>query len=177
MSCLPWLSSLELRGAKIIIAGAPCSGKTTFAAAHALPGDEILDYDVVHAELTGLPLYVHDESQISRTVDEFGGRARAMRQGWIIRTAPTASARTASREAMQARSIVLEVEPAECLARLERSTRPEAAKSRLRSVIEEWWSRYSRYDGRDYEGRSWTWQGIPHETVLPGFELAAADSL
>ncbi|MEK6225806.1 MAG: hypothetical protein AABM40_05850 [Chloroflexota bacterium] len=171
MSCLPWLSSLELRGAKIIVAGAPCSGKTTFAAAHALPGDEILDYDVVHAELTGLPLYVHDESQISRTVDEFGGRAIAMRQGWIIRTAPTAADRTRSREAHNARSIVLEVWPGECLARLERSDRPDAAKSRLRPVIEEWWNRYSRYGGRDYDARTWTWLGIPHESVLSHFEL------
>ena len=170
MSCLPWLSSLELRGPKIIVAGPPCSGKTTFAKIHALAGDEVLDYDVVHAELTGLPLYVHDETQISRTVDEFGGRARAMRQGWIVRTAPTAAARAAAREAMQARSIVLEVWPGECLARLEASGRPDSAKIRLRAYVDEWWRRYKR----DYEARTFTWLGIPHETPLSWFELPAA---
>ena len=174
MSCLPWLSSLELRAAKIVIAGPPCSGKTTFAHQHALAGDQILDYDVVHAELTGLPLYVHDESQIARTVDLFGTRALGMRQGWIIRTAPTAAARRSAREAANARSIVLEVWPGECLERLERSGRPEVAKARLRLYVDEWWRQYGRHGGRDYEGRTATWLGIPHESVLTPFDLLAA---
>jgi shikimate kinase len=167
MSCLAWLADLELRGAKILVAGAPCSGKTTFAKAHALAGDEILDYDVVHAELTNLELYVHDESQISRSVSEFGRRARAMRQGWIIATAPSIDRRRALRKSLQARSIVLEIWPGECLARLERSDRPDAAKMRLRSAITEWWERYHA----DVEAYSWGWLGLPHETALNEYDL------
>ena len=170
MSCLPWLSSIELRGAKIVVAGPPCSGKNTFAQLHALAGDEILDYDVVHAELTGLPLYEHDESEISRTVHVFGTRAAAVRQGWILATAPAIATRRAFRETHNARTIVLEVWPGECHARLERSDRPAAAKTRLGPVIDQWWARYER----DHDGRTWTWLGIPHESALTHFDLSAA---
>ena len=170
MSCLPWLSSLELRGAKIVVAGPPCSGKNTFADAHRLAGDDVLDYDQVHAELTGLPLHVHDESEISRTVHVFGTRAAAMRQGWILATAPAIATRKSFRETHNARSVVLEVWPGECLTRLERSDRPDAAKARLRPVIDAWWARYEP----DHEARTWTWLGIPHESALTHFELTPA---
>jgi hypothetical protein len=170
VSCLLWLVDLELRGPKIIVSGPPCSGKTTFAELHRLPGDEVLDYDQVHAELTGLPLYVHLESEIARTVHIFGSRAVAMRQGWIIRSAPSAAARKATREAHSARSIVLEVWPGECLERLERTDRPDIAKARLRIYIDDWWKRYEK----DFEARRATWLGIPHESLLTHFELPTA---
>jgi hypothetical protein len=93
-----------------------------------------------------------------------------MRQGWIISTAPAIAQRRAFREKHYARSIVLEVWAGECLARLERSGRPDVAKARLRPVIDEWWRRYER--GRDYEAQAWSWLGIPHETVLTAFDLA-----
>jgi hypothetical protein len=167
VSCLAWLADINLRGPKILIAGAPCSGKTTFADAHKLEDDEVLDWDVIHAELTGLPLYVQDESQIQRTVHEFGTRALSMRQGWIIATAPTIAQRRAIRERHHARSIVIEVWPGELLARLELADRPDVAKARLRPAIEQWWERYRP----DFEARTWSWLGIAHETALNEYDL------
>lgn len=167
MSCFGWLSSLEARGAKIIVAGPPCSGKNSFAELHRLAGDEILDYDVVHAELTGLPLYVHDDDQISRTIHVFGERAMAMRQGWIIQTAADPAARARAREAHTARSIVLRVWPGECHARLEASDRPDLAKMRLRPVIDEWWRRYRA----DHEAQTTMCLGQPLEISLTYFAL------
>lgn len=90
-----------------------------------------------------------------------------MRQGWLIRSSPEATARAATREIHLARSIVLEVWPGECLARLERSDRSANAKARLRRYIDQWWARYER----DYQAQTWTWLGIPHESILTHFRL------
>lgn len=114
---------------------------------HRLEGDGVIDFDVVHSELTGLPLYVHDDAQLDRVIDECGRRARLMWRGFIITSSPTSAARRRFRETHSARSIVLRPWPGECLARLEASDRPESAKARLREYIGIWWDRFEH----DYE--------------------------
>ena len=46
--------------ARWIVAGAPCSGKSTFVRDHLHPSELVYDYDLMHVALSGQRLYQHD---------------------------------------------------------------------------------------------------------------------
>lgn len=141
MTCLPWLASLELRGNVVLVAGPPLSGKTTLARTHALKGDVLVDFDFIHAEITGLPLYQRDAEQVATTMSVFNQRAHALKQGFIVQTAAKQSIR-AYAHTRHARTIVLEVAPATCIARVVQ--RPASVRGALRTAINAWWVEYQR---------------------------------
>jgi len=126
-----------------ILCGPPCSGKTTYAREHAVAGDVVLDYDELMAELSGMPLYYQPFSLRGEAERVFQERAAAMRQGWIIRSAPRKEQRGYLRELYHARSLVLIVPAAICIARLELTGRPADVKLRQREYVYEWHRQYT----------------------------------
>jgi len=125
-----------------LVAGPPCSGKTTYALAHAAAGDEVLDYDVVFAELSGLPLYEREFGHADAVGAEFQRRLARIRQGFVIRCAPNKQHRAIIRRIHRAASVVLAVPAEICHARLRASDRPEQVKPGLHQAIDAWWDEY-----------------------------------
>lgn len=125
----------------VLVAGPPCSGKTTYVREHAEPRESVLDYDEVYAELSGDPLHVRDERYREQVDAEF---RRLLRIGadWIIRCAPQRGHRATLRKLCRARSVVLAVPAEVCLERLEASDRPPEVKERQARAIHEWWGSY-----------------------------------
>ena len=128
-----------------VVAGPPCAGKTTYVAAHRQPGDQVLDWDDVFAELTGLPVHdrgVQDRAAVEAQAEQvFRSRMDALTQGWIIRLAPNSRHRAIMRRLKGARSVVLALPIDECLDRLRRD--PSRDQERDAQAIRQWWSAYS----------------------------------
>lgn len=80
-----------------VVAGPPCAGKNTWVEQHAQPGDVIIDYDQIMADLSGRPLHDHDERLRAHANDEPDQQIRQLlasgKRGWIIATAPKARQR------------------------------------------------------------------------------------
>lgn len=125
-----------------ILAGPPCSGKTTYARTHAERLDVVLDWDAVFADVSGHALYVQPYRFHRDVAHEFQLRAARVHRGFIIRSAPARAERAALRARHRARSIVLAVWPYECVRRLQRSDRPSDVKARQELYIHEWWGLY-----------------------------------
>jgi 5-methylcytosine-specific restriction protein A len=136
-------STIVRRGDVVILCGPPCSGKTTFAHQHAEPGDQILDWDSLFAEMTGLPMYVQPDEHAHRVGEVFRARGRSLKRGWHISTAPTRQKRAILRDITGGDALILAVPATECLARLERSDRPAAVKMAQRNAIAYWWREYA----------------------------------
>jgi hypothetical protein len=128
----------------IIVAGPPCSGKTTFVEERALPQDPILDWDAIYTEIAGQgvrPAPVGWDRERQATELEFRRRWDSMTTGWVIRCAPHRRHRSLMRKLKGAQSIVLATPPAECIRRLMLDdTRPD--KEAWITEIHRWWMEY-----------------------------------
>lgn len=136
------MDSLAARGAVVVLSGPPCAGKTTFARQNALEGDEILDWDEVFAEVSGLRAHVHPPEWEDRVGVEFLRRARGLRRGWFISNAPERRKRAMLRRITGGRSLILATSAETCLRRLDASDRPAAVKTAQRVVVAAWWQLY-----------------------------------
>lgn len=130
-----------------IVAGPPCSGKNTYVEQHAEPGDTVVDYDQIMADLTGRSLHQHDEARVEQAMAErdrqIGLLLSTAQRGWIITASPYAAARHAYRCSTV---VVLLPGQATCLQRAA-TARPPA------------WQDYIRAWHRDYEPH-------PRDTVI-----------
>lgn len=119
-----------------VVAGAPCSGKSTYVERHARPGDAVIDFDVIARDLGSPDDWQHQEPWKTAAQDEMAAQIAAIgdEDAWIIRTDPTVAASVA--EALGGRLIVLDPGEAVCLERA--AYRP----SGTRRVIRLWyWQR------------------------------------
>lgn len=123
-----------------IVAGPPCSGKTTWAQQQT-PG-RVLDFDALFAEITGLDLYDQPKEHRAVVDAEFRSRLEGFTGGSIIRMAPRKQHRAVLRRIHHAQSVVLAVAPETCLARLAASDRPEEVKAVHAAAIHRWWADY-----------------------------------
>lgn len=133
----------------VLLAGPPCSGKSTLARLESgWHGGEVLDWDDIRAELTGLETHDHgpNPDEVLPVVESiYQDRARQLVGAglvWMIRSAPTKQNRAMLRRLYGVVPVVLAVPIEECLARLEASDRPESAKQYYRPAIVRWWERY-----------------------------------
>jgi predicted kinase len=134
-----------------LLAGPPCSGKSTLARLEAeWHGGHVLDWDDIRAEVTGLETHDHgpNPAQVLPVVESiYQQRAQQLVAAaglvWMIRAAPTKQNRAMLRRLYGVVPIVLAVPVDECLARLEASDRPGSSKLYYRSAIASWWSRYA----------------------------------
>jgi shikimate kinase len=133
----------------VILAGPPCSGKTTLAHHLATDQDAVLDYDVIARNLGSPVPWLHPEPW--RTAAEHDMQAAIARAAqhpsdgtaWVIRTAPRAGQRSALAQQWQAQVYLLNPGERECVARARADSRPSGT---ARS-IGLWHHRYSPWSG------------------------------
>ena len=117
----------------ILVAGPPCGGKTTYVAEHALPGQNVLDYDDIVQGL-GKPRY-----EAGPEVTEPARRiwvASLPSADWVIWCAPRRQDRGRFRSQHNAGVIVVMASMAECLKRAE--DRPPVWREHIRRWFAAW---------------------------------------
>ena len=116
---------------RYVVAGAPCSGKSTFVRAHAEARDLIYDYDSVHMALSGRPSHDHD-AQIRPFVlaarDGVYGEleVRTEQAAWVITSTRKTTDLEGLRDRLGAEVVVLMVDREEAHRRCALDGRPEA---------------------------------------------------
>lgn len=127
-----------------LIAGPPCSGKTTYARTHAAPDDTVADLDIIAMQL-GSPRQWHHEDETRHEAEGFM-RARmaaiarmATGTAWVIRCVPESQRRTSLAHAIGATRVLVLLPPTPTLVARARQ-RPQRAHT-LRA-IHAWLERY-----------------------------------
>ena len=126
---------------RVLIAGPPAAGKSTYVQEHAKPGDVVLDYDEIARELGSPDPWDHPHEigvAAEREMQRRLARLPDDRDAWVIRSAPKREAREALAAEIGADVIVLDVPADEAKARAARDGRP----SWTASAIDRWWDRY-----------------------------------
>lgn len=120
----------------VVVAGPPCSGKSSYVAEHAQPGDVVIDYDAI-ASAIGADGDTHDHHPVLHGITLHACDAifrRALRDHhiagiWLIRSKPRGSDL-----AMATELVVLDTPLEECYRRAVAADRPE----RVLELIEGW---------------------------------------
>jgi hypothetical protein len=124
-----------------VVAGPPCSGKTSYVRGHAGPGDLVVDYDALAVALgsgdshdhpaTLRPFILNARDAVIDRLSRFSDVPHA----WVIYGAPTLAERHAI---VGADVVVLAVDAAECKRRAVEAGRPE----RWAGLVDQWWLAY-----------------------------------
>lgn len=146
-----------MTGELVLVAGAPCSGKSTYVERHFAAGDALLDYDVIAAAIGGgRPIEPgrHDEAHHALVVGAYYGALQATRFAvlgftvWAVRCAPSADERQRFRAINHADVVVLEVPAEVCIERARQRYGESELFDEYTEAIERWWRQYQR-DPRD----------------------------
>jgi hypothetical protein len=127
---------------RYIVAGPPCSGKTTFVEQHKRPDDLVFDYDVIQRELSGRTLYDHDPELVDEAL---AIRERIFEQlerdpdrsAWIITATPRAAELRAMRDRLGAQVVLLQVDRGEAHRRCDADDRPSV----WHDYVDRWFER------------------------------------
>lgn len=131
----------------VVLAGPPCSGKTTLAARMAQDGDVVLDYDTIARTLGSPTHWLHPEPYRTRAeqhMQQAIHRAHADPSpgtAWVLRTAPRPEHRARLAQQWDATVYLLDPGEAECRRRAVADSRP----SGTRRSIGEWYHRHSAW--------------------------------
>lgn len=139
----------QLPGWVVVIAGPPCSGKSTLAARLAGSGDVVLDFDVIARALGSPASWLHAEPYRTRAE----ARMREL-MGWlpghgsgtayVVRSLPDPRHRATTVRLLRARvAYVVDPGVAECLRRCEVDGRPVGTVGE----IGEWYARFRPWSG------------------------------
>jgi len=131
-----------------VISGPPCAGKSTFVTENALPGDIVIDMDLIASAMVVDDIEPHDYSdevrQIARSARKVAVK-EALRIGqvsrrnvWIVHTQPDAEWSRIYRM-HNARVTVVDPGRDECLRRL--ADRPSSQHVRTKRVIDDFYAR------------------------------------
>jgi predicted kinase len=116
-----------------LLAGPPCSGKSTLAGKLAKPGDPILDFDTICAELDGRPGWDHNRATQRRAEALMARRMRQLHHhagdAYVIRCAPDRIQRAHLARQLQATVWVLNPGKDTCLRRARADRRPASTVS------------------------------------------------
>lgn len=121
----------------VLIAGAPCSGKTTLAHDLAGPSDLVVDFDDIARRLGSPVMWLHPEpyrsqaeAEMRSVLDQLPGRGDGT--AYVIRSAPTARARALAVKAIGASlCVVVGTSEAECHERADRDGRPDGTHEQI----------------------------------------------
>jgi predicted kinase len=131
-----------------IITGPPCAGKSTFVRDNALPGDIVVDMDLIAASLVVDDIESHDYSQEVRRIAR-AARKSAVREAltvgqvsrrnvWIVHTDPNAEWSRIYRS-VNARVTVVDPGRDVCLTRL--AERPKGQHVLTKRVIDDYYNK------------------------------------
>lgn len=130
-----------------VIAGPPCSGKSTLAQQLAQAGDQVIDFDLIAVELGSGHPWAHSSSTRHAAGVELARRVRLLHgatggRAYLIRTAP--EARTREQLAQDLGAVVWVLNPGlvECLRRAQADRRPRGTGQAVRL----WYARYQPSD-------------------------------
>lgn len=125
-----------------LVAGPPCSGKTTLARKLAKPEDQVLDFDAICTELDGQQGWTHSKQARERAAELLDQRIARLPQArgdaYLIRCAPSPRERTALARQLHAEVWLLNPGMHECMRRAVLARRPP----RTARAIREWYIAY-----------------------------------
>lgn len=133
-----------------LLAGPPCSGKSTLARKLAKPEDQVLDFDAICTELDGQQGWTHAKQVRERAAELLEQRTArlplAPGDAYLIRCAPSARERIALACQIHAEVWLLNPGMRECLRRAHLARRPP----RTAAAIRDWYTAYrpARVDHR-----------------------------
>lgn len=132
-----------------VVCGPPGSGKTTYVRDRAERGDLIVDLDAIYAAISGLPTYDKPDELLPFVLTARDAivarlaRQSDVRHAWLITSGANPTQRDQFRRQLGAEVVVLEVDGAECLRRI--NADPERdGKRPWQRLITEWWQAYER---------------------------------
>jgi shikimate kinase len=127
-----------------IVFGCPASGKTTYVKERAKPTDEIIDLDHLISDITGKPLYHHDEDDLVIGIrdrnNKLGELAKKPKTAWLILTGNGADERQWWIDKLQPREVViLDTDKDECIKRIRGDPRrPTGVKLKQIEAVRRW---------------------------------------
>lgn len=128
------------RGEVVLVCGPPAAGKTTWARAHARPGDRVVDFDEICRTLGSQSRYDHPPhvralaKSMRRSLEEQDHPGRT----FVTRSLPDPVDRAAVAERLGAHVVVLAVPADQAAQRARADDRPAWTATAIRS----WWERY-----------------------------------
>ena len=131
-----------------VISGPPCAGKSTFVNDNCLPGDIVVDMDLIASALVVDDIEVHDYSQEVRRIARAARRSAvkealqvgqvSRRNVWIVHTDPSPEWSRIYRS-VNAHMTVVDPGRDVCLTRL--AERPRAQHVLTKRVIDDWYAK------------------------------------
>ena len=136
---------------RYIVAGPPCSGKSTYVRQQALRGDLIYDYDALHSALSGLDSHDHDDGirpyvlAVRDRVLELA--ASDLERGlWVITSTHKTAELARLQAALSAKVVIMDVGRDEAHSRCDADSRP----AEWHEYIDRW------FDETDIDAAEWT---------------------
>lgn len=132
-----------------VVCGPPGSGKTTYVRERAEHGDLIVDLDAIYAALSGLDPYDKPDALLPFVLtarDAIIARLAQhsdVRHAWLITSGADATQRDQFAHQLGASVVVLDVDAAECLRRIEADPDRQGKRPWAR-LVREWWETYRR---------------------------------
>lgn len=140
--------------ARTIVAGAPCSGKSTYVREHLQVGDVVYDYDTVHQALSGQASHQHDTRIRPYVLKTRDGVLELLSQSpdqdaWVITSSPNAAELRRLQELIDGEMVLLEVSAEDAHSRCDADQRPEA----WHEYIDNW------FGSTDIDATAWSPKG------------------
>lgn len=133
-----------------LVCGPPGAGKTTYVRSHRKTGDLVIDFDALAVAISGetglkratpaelIPFVCEARDALIQRLR----RRHDLRHAWVIAAAPALADRHPLAESIDARVVILDVDPAECERRINADPARDNFRARHVEAVHAWWSEY-----------------------------------
>ncbi len=132
----------------VLVCGPPASGKTTYVAKRAQPGDVVIDLDDI-LESLGAQRWTNDKAALSRAIAIRDDTLRSLATStggtaYLIAGAPRRSERDAWRRALgNVTVVILRTAATTCIARITADPNRSHAAEKLKQAVANWWKAFA----------------------------------